>query len=86
MTQSSLAFGLCQTPPRASSSKHTTDPSALRRLHIPRVSPVFEKKSPTHPSVKPPMMPYFDRLERKEEAAIDAMLSLHRSGSKSEES
>jgi len=68
MTGSAMALGICRTPP---TSHHVRSP--LPNLHIPRVSPVAESCSRMVP-----IMPELDRLERKEETAIDAMLSLGR--------
>lgn len=76
MAQSSMGLGMCNSP---RSSQMQLSPG--RYLQIPRVSPVAETKM-----VAIPMIPNFDRLERKEETAIDAMLCLHRSASKSEDS
>lgn len=71
MSGSKFALGMCRTP--VVSQPLRSPPN----LHIPRVSPVAEGKVP--------VLPELDVLGRKEEAAIDAMLSLHRSPSKSSE-
>ena len=71
MSGSALALGMCR-PPVVSQTLRSPP-----HLHIPRVSPVTEGKAP--------VLPELDVLGRKEEAAIDAMLSLHRSPSKSSE-
>ena len=69
------AFGLGMTR-----SPIVTKPlRSAPNLHIPRVSPVAETFK------KVPALPEVDLLDRKEEAAIAAMLSLHRSPSKSSE-
>lgn len=72
MTGPSMALGISRTPP---TSTHVRSPPPA--IHIPRVSPVAESSSRMVP-----VIPELDRLERKEEAAIDAMLSLGRHDSK----
>ena len=67
---SALALGMCGSP--AITQHMRSQPN----LHIPRVSPVAENTK------KAPMIPELELLDRKEEAAIDAMLSLHRGPSK----
>ena len=75
MARSSLALGMYKSP-----TSTLVQLSPLRHLQIPRVSPV-----PDISKMAIPVLPDFCHLERKEETAIDAMLSLHRSGSKSED-
>lgn len=77
MARSSLALEMCKTPPSTLAQMS----SPLRQQSIPRVSPVADISK-----LSIPVLPDFGRLERKEETAIDAMLCLRRSGSKSEDS
>ena len=77
MVRSSLALEMCKTP----TSTLAQMSSPLRQQSIPRVSPVADIAK-----LSIPVLPDFGHLEHKEEAAIDAMLCLRRSGSKSEDS
>lgn len=76
MARSSFALEMCKTP--VSNLGQMSSP--LRQQTIPRVSPVADIAK-----LSIPVLPDSGRLERKEETAIDAMLCLHRSGSKSED-
>ncbi|CAB9499863.1 expressed unknown protein [Seminavis robusta] len=92
MSESVLALSMSRSPvmrrppPLVSPPHPSTTAMPHTRLfipHIPRVSPVDQSNKKFG---MVPLLPdlVVDRLERKEETAIDAMLSLHRSPSKTE--